>query len=213
MANFALNIIDGVYAMSRSRLTLITAFLLMIVAGCCTAEVHQHAHEEELLQMHASHVHGEVIFNIVLEDDHLDVEMISPAMNITGFEHAPSTEQERQAVEEAVRKLGDAGNLLMLPETAGCKPGAATIETPLREEHADHDHGHEQAAEPEDEGEHAEFHVTHSLQCDKSGAIDSVTLTLFRHFPGVEKVRLQWIHGQRQGAAIVEPGNPAVTFE
>jgi len=161
--------------------------------------------------MHASHVHGEVIFNIVLEDDHLDVEMISPAMNITGFEHAPSTEQERQAVEEAVRKLGDAGNLLMLPETAGCKPGAATIETPLTEEHADH--GHEQAAEPENEGEHAEFHVTHSLQCDKSGAIDSVTLTLFRHFPGVEKVRLQWIHGQRQGAAIVEPGNPAVTFE
>jgi hypothetical protein len=26
-------------------------------------------------------------------------------------------------------------------------------------------------------------------------------------------VKLQWILGQRQGAAVVEPGNPTVTFK
>ena len=198
--------------MPLSRLILITFFLLLTASGLSAAEVHQHDHGEELLQMHGSHVHGEVVLNVVLEGDRLDIEMISPAMNITGFEHAPATEQERKALAAAIGKLGDAGNLLALPETAGCEPGASTVETSLMEEHAGHDH--EPAAEQEHkEGEHAEFHVTHAFQCDKPGAIDSLTLTLFSHFPGVERVRLKWIHGQRQGAAVVEPGNPAVSFK
>jgi hypothetical protein len=212
MAQSAQYAIDGEYAMSLSRLALITLPLLM-AAGFCSAEMHEHAHGEELMQMQSSHVHGEVILNVVLEDDRLDVEMISPAMNITGFEHAPSTEQERQAVDDAIAKLQQAGNLLALPGTAGCEPGASTVETSLKEEHAHHGHDHEPAAEQGHDGDHAEFHVTHAFQCDKPGAIDSLNLTLFSHFPGVEKVRLQWIHGQRQGAAVVEPGNTAVTFE
>ena len=97
---------NGEHAMPISRLVLITFPLLMTAAGLCRAEVHQHAHEEELLQMHGSHVHGEVILNIVLEEDRLDVEMISPAMNITGFEHAPSTEQERATLSEAIASNG-----------------------------------------------------------------------------------------------------------
>jgi len=214
MAQSAQYPIDGEYAMSLSRLALITLPLLM-AAGFCTAEMHEHTHGEELMQMQGSHVHGEVILNVVLEDDRLDVEMISPAMNITGFEHAPSTDQERQALDDAIGKLGQAGNLLALPGTAGCEPAASTVETSLTEEHAGHGHGHdhEPAAEQEHDGDHAEFHVTHAFQCDKPGTIDSLTLTLFSHFPGVEKVRLQWIHGERQGAAVVEPASPVVTFE
>ena len=161
------------------------------------------------MEIHASHVHGEVVFNMVLEGERLDVEMISPAMNITGFEHAPSTEQDRKALAEAIEKLGVAGNLLTLPAAAGCEPGDSTVETPLTREHADHDHKHS----GEHEEDHAEFHVTHAFRCEKPAAIDSVSLTLLSHFPGVEKVRLQWIHGQRQGAAVVEPVNPVVRFE
>ena len=202
---------NGEHAMPISRLVLITFPLLMTAAGLCRAEVHQHAHEEELLQMHGSHVHGEVILNIVLEEDRLDVEMISPAMNITGFEHAPSTEQERATLSEAIGKLGDAGNLLTLPESAGCEPGASAVETSLTEEHAGHDHRH--TDRQEHEGDHADFHVTLAFKCNTPDAIDSLTLTLFSHFPGVEKVKLQWILGQRQGAAVVEPGNPTVTFK
>ncbi len=197
--------------MPLSRLILITFFLLLTASGLSAAEVHQHAHDhgEDLMQMHGSHVHGEVVFNMVLEGERLDVEMISPAMNITGYEHAPSTEQERQVLAEAIDKLGIAGNLLTLPAAAGCEPGDSTVETSLTKEHADHDHKHS----GEHEEDHAEFHVTHAFRCEKPGAIDSVTVTLLSHFPGVEKARLQWIHGQRQGAAVVEPGNPVVRFE
>ncbi len=211
MANFGLYAIDGENAMPLSRHTLITFFLLLTTSGLSAAEVHQHAHDhaEDLMQMHGSHVHGEVVVNMVLEGERLDVEMISPAMNITGYEHAPSTEQERQALAEAIDKLGVASNLLTLPAAAGCEPGDSTVETSLTKEHADHDHKHT----GEHEEDHAEFHVTHAFRCEKPGAIDSVTLTLLSDFPGVEKARLQWIHGQLQGAAVLEPVNPVVRFD
>jgi hypothetical protein len=210
MAHSALYAIDGEHAMFTTRLILTTACLLS-TAALSTAEVHHHAHAEELLQMHGSHVHGEVILNVVIEGNRLDVEMISPAMNITGFEHAPVTEEQRRVLGEAIGKLGQAGNLLTLPGTAACEPGASSVETSLTEEHAEHEH--EPAMEEGDEGNHAEFHVTHAFQCDNPDVIESVTLTLFSHFPGVEKVRVQWIHGQRQGAAVVEPDNPAVSVK
>lgn len=193
---------------------LIAASLLMTVAPVSAAEKHDHSHVEDLPRDLGSHVHGEVLLNLVLEANRLDVEMISPAMNITGFEHAPSTEEEQQVIKKAVALLGDTGNLLALPDSALCVPGPATIETSLMDEHAG---SHEEtAADHEHDGEHAghaEFHVTHRMECENAAAIDSITFELFRYFPGVEKVRVQWIHGQGQGAAILEPDNRLLRFD
>ena len=189
----------------------IAVLLLIAASEIIPAEKDHHSHDEALLRDPGSHVHGEVLLNLVLEGDRLDFEMISPAMNITGFEHAPSTPQEQQLVSEAVALLGDAGNLLAVPEAARCAAGPATIETTLMQEkqhEEDAGHGHEEGHEG-----HAEFHVVHTLACENSGAVESVTLTLFSHFPGVERVRLQWIQGQRQGAAILEPDNAVLRFD
>lgn len=198
---------------------LIAASLLMTVAQVSAAEKHDHSHDEDLPRDLGSHVHGEVLLNLVLEANRLDVEMISPAMNITGFEHAPSTEEEQQAIKKAVALLGDTGNLLALPDAALCVPGPATIETSLMDEHAgshESDADHEQHGEHDHDGEHAghaEFHVTHRMECENAAAIDSITFELFSHFPGVEKARVQWIHGQRQGAAILEPEKRLLRFD
>ncbi len=33
------------------------------------------------------------------------------------------------------------------------------------------------------------------------------------HFPGVEKARVQWIRGQRQGATVLEPDKRLLRFD
>ena len=199
---------------------LIAASLFMTVAPVSAAETHDHSHDEELERDLGSHVHGEVLLNIVLEADHLDFEMISPAMNITGFEHAPSTEEEQQAIKQAVALLGDTGSLLAVPDAALCEPGPSTIETSLIEEdtesHEETATDHKHHGEHEHDGEHtghAEFHVSHRMQCENAAAIDSITLLLFSHFPGVEKARVQWIRGQRQGATVLEPDKRLLRFD
>jgi len=116
--------------------------------------------------------------------------------------------------------LGDTGNLVAIPDAALCEPGPATIETSLMKEddesHEETAADHEHHGEHEHEGEHtghAEFHVIHRMQCENAAAIDSITLVLFSHFPGVEKARVQWIRGQRQGATVLEPEKRLLRFD
>ena len=46
----------------------------------------------------SSHEHGRSSMNIVLEDRIVAVEVMGPMANFVGFEHAPSSDQEREAV-------------------------------------------------------------------------------------------------------------------
>ena len=52
-------------------------------------------------RQHDSHAHGIGELNIVLEGNELAIELISPAANIVGFEHAPSNDEQKAALAQA----------------------------------------------------------------------------------------------------------------
>ncbi len=67
------------------------------------------------------------------------------------------------------------------------------------DEHAHHEHG---AHEGDDT--HSEFHVVYKLDCSKLKQVDSFTVILFKTFPAVEQVKVNWVVGSQQGAATVK---------
>ncbi|PYE84403.1 zinc uptake protein ZrgA [Pseudoroseicyclus aestuarii] len=102
------------------------------------------------------HEHGTGLLNIAVDGDQLLIELEAPGADITGFEHAPSTEAQETAVEEAREALSRPLELFVLTGDAGCTLDDATVEIVAgAHDHGDEEHEHEHA---EDAGEHDHDH-------------------------------------------------------
>ncbi len=183
---------------------------LGLSAACGTAAVAETRH-------HGSHEHGSAVLNAATADTTLSVEYITPAANIVGFEHAPSTEEQERAVHEAVELL-ESGKMLSLPAEAECNLTRAEVEHEAEgDEHHDAEgdehekHAKEELDEHEehgeDEGAHSEFHVEYEYRCENIGALAHIDVELFKHFPGNEKITTQVITANGQKGVELTPSS------
>ena len=113
----------------------------------------------------SAHVHGIATLNLAMEGDELEIEFVSPAGNIVGFEHEAVTAAERRAIRDAIEQLRKGNELFDLPLAASCSLHVAEVEHGHGEEEKRED-GHGQDAEHDDGDEHGyasdEEHGTHS---------------------------------------------------
>jgi hypothetical protein len=150
--------------------------------------------------------------NIALDGNELLLEVISPAANIVGFEHAPRTEEETHAVHEAVDLLEDGDKMFSFTDGAECRFHKAHVDSDMAgedhdEEHQDgkehgkpdkgHDDAHEQhaedhAEEPHGHGDvHSEFKITYYFECGNPDSLKSIDVLLFSRFPQFEEIEVQ----------------------
>ena len=87
----------------------------------------------------SAHVHGIATLNLAMEGDKLEIEFVSPAGNIVGFEHEAVTAAERRAIRDAIEQLMKGNELFDLPPAAGCSLHVAEVE-----------HGHGQGEKGDD---------------------------------------------------------------
>lgn len=170
---------------------------------------------------HGAHVHGMAGLNLAIEGHEVVAELISPAMNLVGFEHPPRDAEERETVRRAVAALEDAGNRLILPAPAACRLESVRVESALLEgagddEHAAHEetgHDHEEHDDHQDDHQddhgdaHAEFEVRYAFHCDAPGEISHIEVALFEAFPGMEKIALQVLTEAGQTGGELAPGD------
>ena len=117
----------------------------------------------------SAHVHGIATLNLAMEGDELEIEFVSPAGNIVGFEHEAVTAAERRAIRDAIEQLRKGNELFDLPLAASCSLHVAEVEHGHGEEEKRED-GHGQDAEHDDGDEHGhagdEEHGTHAKHDD-----------------------------------------------
>ena len=129
------------------------AALPMLVAGAAFA-ASEDGHRE-----HGAHEHGRGTLDVALEGEELVVELRMPAVNVVGFEHAPGTDAEREAVRQALARFEDPAAVLVPSPDAECAPEGVEAGFPgmgpvgSREHHDEDEHGHEHE---EDGHEHEE---------------------------------------------------------
>ncbi len=112
--------------------------------------------EEDGFVQHGSHEHGAALLNVALDGPDLVLEFISPAINIVGFEHAPSTNEQMELVEAAVTQLSDGEALFEVSARAKCQLTNTEVESELAEE-GEHSEEDEHSTEHEaEEGEYSE---------------------------------------------------------
>ncbi len=172
---------------------------------------------------HDAHVHGIGALNVAIDGDQVMLEFESPAVNIVGFEHTPSNEQQQQAVDTAMEMLREGGKMFVFTDKSGCRLETAEVHTTIETDHDDahegeHNHENESAHDQEHadheehEAEHSEFHVEYTFRCEQSDALTSMDVKLFEHFPSLEELTTQIISNTSQQGASLTKENSAVTF-
>lgn len=175
--------------------------LVLVGPGTAADEKHEHDHDHERRQ-HGAHVHGIAALNLALEGQEVHIELDSPAANIVGFEHAPSSEADHAALDKAVATLKDGDRLFKFNDDAGCRVETVNVASGLLdEEHEGHtdekpgEHPHEEKEghdheQHEHEGEaHSDIEAAYHFECDEPGKLTQLTVELFEAFPGTEKVQ------------------------
>ena len=156
------------------------------------------------------------------------MEFISPAINIVGFEYQPGTDEEREAVANAILELENAADLFVPAPDARCALLTAVVESEIAEEdeheHAEgeeHEEGEEHAEEGEEHAEHEEgeeeahsaFHATYTFTCSQPSRLTSIDLTtLFEAYPGLEDLDVQYALPSGQGAQELNPASTRLAF-
>jgi len=200
-------------------LTLALAAPLMLIAPWASAgDDHDHEHRQQ-----EAHVHGIAALNLALEGKELQLELDSPAANIVGFEHAPSSDEDQAAMDKAVATLENGGALFRFNDEAGCRMQTATVTSELIEdEHKgahDHDeHDHEDGEtndhdEHDHDGEpHADILAAYQFECDSPNKLVRLTVGLFQAFTGMEEIKVQYVIENKQGAAELTAKDQVVKF-
>nr|WP_298718860.1 DUF2796 domain-containing protein [uncultured Oceanisphaera sp.] len=173
------------------------------------------------------------------DQQQLVLELLAPAADIVGFEHAPADDAEQAQLTAALSRVQQADTLFSLPEAAACR----LIDSQLVEEDAHaheldehtvadhHDHAHEGADEHAHHGsehaadhehhEHHEHHDEHGhndvlvqyrYQCRQPQALNSLSTSLFEQFPSLTRVELQGIVPAGQIAGTLTAEQPAFSW-
>ncbi|TCS41045.1 ZrgA family zinc uptake protein [Reinekea marinisedimentorum] len=206
------------------KLSLTAAIALTL----CTAA------QAETERQHGAHEHGAAKLLIAQEGEHVEVILETPAYNVIGFEHMPSTDEQLEVAHHARHELSEEGlKLVQLSKSAKCELEAVEIESEImdyvrahfhdeehgheheehgdheahadHEDHDDHDHDHEGSV-------HSEIHVHWAFHCDNVAKLKDVDVKLFEAFPNFADIDVEYLVGDSSGMAEANPKQTKVKF-
>ncbi|MBJ3778022.1 zinc uptake protein ZrgA [Acuticoccus mangrovi] len=208
--------------------------LILSAATALTAMTHFAAAQEH--RELGAHVHGVSTLEIAIEGGEMTLNLLSPGMDIVGFEYEATSDEDKDAVEAAIRQFTRPEELFVLDEGAHCR--LAEVLTHLHsgdhdhadtDEHAAHSHEHEEHADEAEEhdhdgeeeehehgehehehGEHSEFHARYEFACDHPDELQAIAFPFFDIFANAQEIEATIVTDT--GASAVEIGRDTPTL-
>jgi len=136
-----------------------------------------------------AHVHGAVNLNVAIEGKHVTLQLEAPLDSLVGFEHAPRTDEQKQAVQGMFERFDAPQSLFGFAPAARCT---------LKSGSAESDALKAGAGEPTKGGEeHADLDGSFVFECEQVKAVDSIDLSgLLAAFTRISRI----------DAVVVAPG-------
>lgn len=186
------------------------AFIPFLVAAGFAAGA---AYGEEAAHQLGAHVHGHGEAVIALDGQKLTAELTAPLNNVAGFEHAPQTDAERQALESGIEKLRAGASLFVFNAEAACELTDASVAAPdfgAGDGHHDDDHEHEHEHDEDHghdayEGGHADIRATYEFECGAPEALTGFSTALFETLPRFEEVDVTFLSDTAQSFGKLTP--------
>ncbi|MGB1157883.1 MAG: ZrgA family zinc uptake protein [Porticoccaceae bacterium] len=189
-----------------------------------------------------AHVHGLSELTIAMDNDVLEIQFASPAMNLLGFEYKASSQKEVATVKKVESLLLQHDQLFSL-SNADCKHVSTSVDLSdqidnddheYHDDHQEHDdhkehHGHKGHQADNDhhndyddhsdhkEHDHNESHseivVTYSYQCKDASELSSLKVSLFEAFAGIDELQVLWVMPTKQGSIMLKPSSSVIDFK
>jgi hypothetical protein len=138
-----------------------------------------------------SHQHGHGLLQVAIENNTLELLFRAPAASLTGFEHAPRNDEQRELVQNTLEWLEQTPLASFSGHT--CEVGEVSILGNQPEhDHDTHSHNHDHGAT------HSEYEVSQSIQCD--GHSDRLHSPLTEKFRHLEILQVEWVSPAGQGS-------------
>lgn len=183
-----------------------------------------------------AHVHGVSTLELAVEHGTVQMNLLSPGMDIVGFEYAASTDADKDAVEAAIRALLSPETVVTLPEAAECRLAEVLVHLHSgdhdheddaheheheHEEHGDQDddddhddHGdHDDDDDHEEHGAHSEFHAEYAFDCAHPEMLTSLAFPFFENFPNAQEIEAQYVTETGAGQAEIERDSAELTLD
>jgi Protein of unknown function (DUF2796) len=182
----------------------ILATALAALAVVATAPGSARAEEHRQL---GPHVHGHGTLDIAVEDKRVSMELEVPGMDIVGFEHAATTDEQKAVVEKAMAQLDNPLEVFKLPKAAGCTVADAKVAIEP-EHHHDGDDDHDADHDHDEHAGHNEFHVTYALDCKEPTNLTSIAFDYFKMFAGAHDLTVNVVTAKAQSKYEVSRDKP-----
>lgn len=174
---------------------------VMLIATLLSACINANA------QVIDSHVHGLSELTIAIEKKTLEVEIISPSINLVGFEHRAKTEEDITTVKKVIKQLNNQNNIISF-SGGNCLLTDKSIDVSSiiddhylkNKTHNDHDeHEHENHTN------HYDIVSYYLYHCEKASTLTTITVKMFDHFLGTNQITARWVNEQQQGSQTLSP--------
>jgi len=182
------------------RLPLLSLCLATLLAQPAFAHGTQDEHDEHDHGALGAHVHGESHLDLAQTDTGLELQWSSPAVDLLGFEHAPHSQAEKDAVAALQKTLEQPQALVKLPAAAGCQLAKASAESPL-------------FAKDTKASGHLDVDASMSFTCSKPAELNGLDLSgWFARFPNSHSVEVQAIVASGQQGAELTAQQPRLKW-
>lgn len=162
------------------KLALLT--LALNTATACADDKHDQpaakadAPEQATQEEHGTHEHGVAYLSISVGAEGAEIMLDTPLANLVGFEYEPSTDADKQKMQDARSQLEAGSKLFTLSAEAGC-----TLK-------------HTDITERWEEAGHGDWEVTWAFTCTQPAALKEVSTQLFTAFPaGLHTLKVEWV--------------------
>jgi hypothetical protein len=177
---------------------------------------------------HDAHEHGVAHLNVAVEGNNIYIEFTSPAANIVGFEHHPRTNEQKDAVKDAVNQLQKGDSIFLLSAKSDSQLVKSSVHTDIdkdadhhsesehahkekehhgaKEHHGENEHHGEKEHHDKEHGEadeherHSEFKAEYHFVCKTPDKLSQIDVKLFSIFPGIEHIEVQLLSKTKQTA-------------
>ena len=201
----------------------------------------QFTYAEKSIESLDAHVHGLSELTIAMDTKTIELQLISPAMNLVGFEYKASSKQDIAAVKQAELLFeqqdslfliagGDCEHLSTSIDSDGLLKAGAHEDQEKHDDHDDHekhddhvdhekhddhdDHGAHDDHSEHDQGEtHSEMVASYSFTCKDTSKLSSIKVALFASFPGIHKVNTLWVTPSKQGSSMLSAKNSTINLK
>lgn len=158
------------------------------------------------------HVHGAGTLKIAVEGNKVLMDFSAPANDIVGFEHQPTTPEQKQALAAATESLKKPFALFGLPGEAGCTLASVEVLFHAAEPAAAGAPAKPAAAGAAQSG-HGDFDVDYELNCSAPAKITSMTFPYFQRFAGAQKLTVTLLSGSGADEFEVSRENPSFALK